>query len=305
MYISWQDAEIFLAVAEAGSFSAAARALDVTQPTVSRRIAALEADLGRPLFRRDSGGAHLTSEGERMLEPARQMSRWSAEMQRVASGWEDTASGPVRVAIPPGQAFELLLPLAERLRQSHPDLRVEALCGIEHIDLTRGDADLAVRTQLPTQPELVVLGSIVVELGVFAAAELAAELRRGTAGPIDATRIPWVTWSYPLEHALPRPQLEEALDPFVIGFASNDYLVQRRAVELGLGAMILPRIASDFDPWGELVELETTLPLPPTAAIHVVCARSMRHVPRVRVVSERLLELAGNVRGIRLRPGEA
>ena len=300
MDIPWQDAELFLAVADHGSFSAAARTLRVAQPTVSRRIAALEEVVGRPLFRRDSGGAHLTAEGERLVEAARQMARWSAEMGRLASGWEDTPSGTVRIATPPGYAFEMLVPLVARSAEVHPDLRFELICGIEHIDLTRGDADLAVRTRLPSQAELVVLLSLEVEVGVFAAPSLASKY----PGVVSAAELPWVTWGYPLEHIEPRPYLEAQLEPFRIGFTSNDYLVQRRAVEAGLGAFILPRARNPDDPWSELVELQTELDFPPQMT-HVVCARSMRQVPRVRKAVELITGSVERLDGVRVRPGEA
>lgn len=283
MYIPWQQAELFITVAEFGSFSAAARQLRLTQPTVSRRIAALEDDLGRALFRRDSEGTHLTAEGERLLPAAEQMARWSNEMERAASSWDDTPTGIVRCAVPPGVAFELMIPIAARLRQQYPDLRLELLTGVEHIDLTRGDAELAIRTREPTQPELVVRTSFHTQIGVYAARSLAD---RFSDELVDASDLPWVTWSAPLEHVQPRPYLEAALDPFRIAFASNDYLVLRRAVGAGLGAFVIGDPTQSTG-WGDdLVQLNTTLELPFEDAMHVVCARSMAHVPRVRVVAD-------------------
>lgn len=296
MHIPWQDCEVFVCVAEVGSFSAAARQLRLTQPTVSRRIAALEEELGRALFRRDSEGAHLTAEGTRLLPAARQMSRWAAEMARLASGWEETASGQVRIAAPPGFAFEVLVPLAQRAREELPDLRFDIITGIEHIDLTRGDADLAVRTRAPTQAELVVQAEFSSEVAVFVSRRLSDELG---PGPVAAASLPWVTWAYPLEHVAPRPQLEQ-LPGLQIGFASNDYLVQRRAVELGLGAFILPRTVDPGSPWGELVEIETDLPLPARQSMYVVCARSMRHVPRVQAALRCVIDAMGRMRGVRV-----
>ena len=96
---------------------------------------------------------------------------------------------------------------------------------------------------------------------------------------------------------MPRPQLEQ-LPGFHIGFASNDYLVQRRAVELGLGAFILPRTHAAASPWSELVEVQTDLPLPPDQAMHLVCARSMRHVPRVRATAQRIIAAMQALEGV-------
>ncbi len=297
MHIPWQDCEVFIAVAEFGSFSAAARRLRLTQPTVSRRIAALEEDLGRALFRRDSDGAHLTPDGARLLEPAQQMARWAAEMQRAASGWEEAPTGVVRIAAPPGVAFEVLVQLASLAADRLPEVRLDVVSGVEHIDLTRGEAELAIRSREPTQAELVVLASFRTQVGVFVAPSLAQRLPPGV---VDASSLPWVTWAYPMEHVTPRPELEAALDPFTIAFASNDFLVQRRAVEAGLGAMVLARIDNPATPWGPLVEVPTNLELPASDVMHLACARSMRHVPRVAAVVDLIIEQLGNVEGLAL-----
>jgi DNA-binding transcriptional LysR family regulator len=78
MNIPWEDVRLFLAVAEAGSLSAASKRLHTTQPTVSRRLAELEATLGEPLFVRNAQGIALTSFGERLVEPSRRMAEWAA-----------------------------------------------------------------------------------------------------------------------------------------------------------------------------------------------------------------------------------
>lgn len=301
MHIPWQQAEIFIAVAETGSFSGAARLLRLTQPTVSRRVALLEQELGRPLFRRDSDGAHLTVEGEKLLPAAQQMARWASEMGHLASAWEDAPEGVVRCAVPPGIAFELMLGVARRARERYPGIRLELLAGIEHIDLTRGDAELSIRTRYPTQPELVVLRGYSSPIGVLCSPEFASGL---PPGPVDPSDLPWITWSYPLEHVEPRPYLESVLDPFRIALASNDYLVQRRAVDESLGVFVGSEAAFDARAWGPLVRVDTRLALPAEASMYLVCARTMRHVPRVRAVCDLIDEIARQVEGLRVRRGE-
>jgi DNA-binding transcriptional LysR family regulator len=112
MHMQWDDAQLFLAVAEAGSLSAAARRLHITQPTVSRRVALLEAQLGEAVFVRTADGARLTSFGERLLEPARRMAEWAGELDRAAERAETTPRGSVRVTAPPGIAYDFLAPFA-------------------------------------------------------------------------------------------------------------------------------------------------------------------------------------------------
>lgn len=287
MHTPWQDLEVFLEVAARGSFSAAAAALGLTQPTVSRRIAGLEEHFGRPLFRRDVDGAHLTAEGERLLPAAEQMARWASELGRAAESFDDTPTGVVRITAAPGLAHDFVVPFARDLKKSLPELRLEVMAGIEHIDLSRGQAELAIRSRKPTAPDLMLAATITVRLGVFASKSYAKRLKKKPLSPSD---LDWVSWSSPLEHLAPRPELEAMIPGFVPSFASNDYIVQQRAVAEGLGAMILPAVRTGDEPYRErLVELDVKLPLP-VGEMFVVCAKTMRHVPRVQAVLERLCE---------------
>ena len=102
MHMEWNDLELFWAVADSGSVTAAARKLRVTQPTASRRLLELEASVGEALFVRDQHGAHLTSFGERLLEPARRMAEWAGEAERVAERTETAPRGVVRLTAAPG-----------------------------------------------------------------------------------------------------------------------------------------------------------------------------------------------------------
>lgn len=286
MTLPWADLELFLAVAETRSFSAGARRLGVTQPTVSRRIAALEENLGRTLFQRNVEGARLTAEGERLLPAAEQMARWAAEVGRSIETWSDTVEGAVRIAAPPGLAFDLLVPFARDLRSSLPGVRLELLTGIEHVDLSRGQADIALRTRRPVQADLEVVLALQAELGVFVSPAYARRLRKAPC-PLPLATLDWITWSYPNEHLSPRPELERLIQNFRPAFASNDYLAQQRAVALGLGAMILSRTSHADQFTGPLHEVSVDLPLP-KAEFYVVCAKTMRWVPRVQAVLQEL-----------------
>src|SRR5882672_6287290 len=117
MDIPWEDARLFLAVAESRSVSRAARALRITQPTASRRLAQLEARLGEPLVTRSVQGTALTPFGERLVEPARRMAEWAGELARAAERRETAVRGVVRVTAPPGLAFDFLAPFAVQMRK--------------------------------------------------------------------------------------------------------------------------------------------------------------------------------------------
>jgi DNA-binding transcriptional LysR family regulator len=301
MHISWSDAQTFLAIAEGGSISGGAARLGLGQPTVSRRIAQLENRLGCALFTRSKQGVALTEAGARLVPAAEQMARWASEFARLARGAEAHAEGVVRIAAPPGIAVDLLAPLAGRLRPDHPRLRLEVVAGVEHVDLTRGDADLAIRTRAPGAPELMSLASGTSAVGVFAAPRyvesLVARLDRDLAStPPALHEIDWITWARPFEHVPPRPMLERAIPDFEPAFASDDYLVLRSAVAAGLGAMVLDGSSGLEGATSGLVAIDLGFSLPPNE-FHLVCAKSMQFVPRVRVVADQLVALFREARG--------
>ena len=285
MHISWEDAQTFLSVAEQGSFSAAARELGLGQPTISRRIANLEERIGCQLFWRGKRGAELSEEGARLLPAAEQMARWAGEFGRLARGADESLAGTVRIAAPPGIAVELLAPFALLAAEQFPGLRLEVLASIEHLDLSRGVADLALRTREPHEPELTSLHRIELEMGVFAAPVYAA--RCGTA--VAAAELDWITWAFPYEHVAPRPLLERIVPNFQPAFASDSYLVQKSAARAGVGAMILEKTRHPLAGDDDLVELPVDLSLSP-GSMHLVCAKSMQYVARVRAISDLLIE---------------
>jgi DNA-binding transcriptional LysR family regulator len=296
MNTSWEDAQTFLAVAEKRSFSAASGLLGVGQPTISRRIAALEGRLGCQLFMRGKRGAQLTDAGARLLPAAEQMARWAGEFGRLAQGAEESPTGTVRIAAPPGLAVEVLAPLAATAREQLPEIRLEVLASVDYIDLSRGGADLAIRTRETHEPELATIHSAEFEIGVFATLEYRASLveKLRDAGRVDSTfrieDLDWITWSFPYEQVAPRPMLERAIPDFAPAFASDNYLVLKSALAAGLGVMVLEKQSTGNPPANaDLVEIDLGFSLPPSE-YYLICAKSMRYVPRVRAVTDLIVE---------------
>ena len=296
MNTSWEDAQTFLAVAEKHSFSAASVLLGVGQPTISRRVAALEGRLACQLFTRGKRGTQLTDAGARLLPAAEQMARWAGEFGRLAQGAEESPTGTVRIAAPPGLAVEVLAPLAATAREQLPEIRLEVLASVDYIDLSRGGADLAIRTRETHEPELATIHRVELELGVFATVEYKARLveKLRATRRVDATfgieDLDWITWSFPYEQVAPRPMLERAIPDFAPAFASDNYLVLKSALAVGMGVMVLDR-QSAASPLAnpELVEIDLGFSLPPSE-FYLICAKSMRYVPRVRAVTDLLIE---------------
>jgi DNA-binding transcriptional LysR family regulator len=286
--LAWDDVRIFLAIAETGSLSKACQRLRVTQPTVSRRLAEIESSLGEPLFVRSRTGARLTSFGESLLEPSRRMAEWAAEVDRAAERAESTPRGTVRITAPPGIAFDFLAPFAAWAKERLPNVDLEVVSTVQYVDLSRRDADLALRFAAPARSDVASLASIDVPVGVFAAARYTKKLPKKPR----AADIAWIAWAPPLDHISPNPELARMIPAFRPAFASDDYVVQLRAAEAGVGAMLLGRTQHRFAA-PRLVEIDVGLTLP-KRRLHLAAARSALAIPRVRAVADLLLaELPG------------
>jgi len=282
--ISWEDARLFLAVAEAGSLSGAARALRLGQPTVTRRLAALEYALGTALFRRSVEGAALTAAGERLVGPAKKMAEWAGELQRAAAANDSTPRGVVRVTASPFVAFDFLAPFAAFVAQKHPGLRLEVSSSVQYLDLGRGEADVALRARAPSNPDLKVVESLQLESSVFVSKELKARLPKRP----KLSDIPFVAWCPPYDAVPPNPQLEAAIPGFTPSFTADNFLVMLAAAEAGLGAMVLGRVKHRFSRESRLVPLDLDLGPYARQTSYLVCAKSALDVPRVRRVVELL-----------------
>jgi DNA-binding transcriptional LysR family regulator len=286
MDISWDDWRLFLAVADGGSMSKAARALRLGQPTVSRRMGLLEEQLDGPLFIRKADGIALTPLAEQLLPTARRMAEWATDAQRIVAGGQRRPEGRIRIAAPPGVAFDFLAPLAGVLRRRAPGLRLEILADVQYVSLARGDADLALRMRAPTEHDLVGLASVQVQAAPFVSKAYARRLpRKPSLADID-----WIAWAPPHENTPPNPQLAAVLgEAFRPVFTSNDFLVQLAAVEAGVGAMVLGRRYHKLSRIDELVELPIDLGPAARSTFHLVVAKRMVDVPRIRALVDALL----------------
>jgi DNA-binding transcriptional LysR family regulator len=296
VHIPWGDLQLFLAIADARSLSAAAKVLRVTQPTVSRRLAELERVLAEPLFVRSVEGVALTAFGERMIAPARRMADSALEVERAASGTEATPKGTVRVTAPPGVAYDFLAPLAAHLRSRLPEVKLEVMAAVRYVDLVRREADLALRNEPLDRPskqrDLVCLASPEYALTAVATRAYISRLPR----PCRLGDVDWVGWAPPLDHLMPNAFLAARIPGFRPTFAADDYIVQTRAAESGVGAMIFAGPRSRFALPTPLVKVPLAFGKL-TTSLHLVAARGSLAVPRIAAVADILArELARGAR---------
>lgn len=141
----WSDVKFFLATARAGSTLAAARQLGVNQTTVARRISSLEAALSVRLFRRRREGYQITEAGAAILENAAHMADEAETLERLCAQRSRNLSGVVRVTTTEAIANTVLTPLLTEFMELHPHINVEVIAAPRRLDLSRGEADVAIR----------------------------------------------------------------------------------------------------------------------------------------------------------------
>jgi DNA-binding transcriptional LysR family regulator len=151
----WNRARAFLVTAEEGSLSAAARALGMAQPTLGRQVTALEEELGIALFERVGRGLKLTVGGLDLLEHVRRMGASANHLSLAASGQSQTIEGPICITASEVISAFLLPPVLERLRQLHPGVQIKVVATNAVRDLRRREADIAIRSGRPTDPNLI------------------------------------------------------------------------------------------------------------------------------------------------------
>ena len=183
----WRLVRSFLAVLDAGSLMGAARALRAHQPTLSRHVAELEAQLGAPLFERTGRGVQPTPTALAIAESARQMEQGAEAMARTLAGRRNQATGTVRITTSMVAATYLLPPVLAALHRAEPDIQLELIASNQITNLLRREADIAVRMVRPEQTSLVArkLGNV----GVGAYAHESYLQRAGTPRePADLAR---------------------------------------------------------------------------------------------------------------------
>jgi DNA-binding transcriptional LysR family regulator len=210
--MDWNQLRSFLATADAGSLSAAARQLGLSQPTLSRQMAALEQALGVTLFERVGRSVQLTDAGAALVEHARAMGAAADELALAASGQAQGVEGPVSVSASDAVAAWLLPPIVARLRAQAPGIVVEVISSNALADLRRREADIAVRHLRPDHPDLI--GRLV---------------REGTAGH-------YASRDYVARHGHPRRADEIQGHRFIGTDRSGRYLEQLQAYGLPVRA---------------------------------------------------------------------
>ncbi len=303
--MNWDDLRIFLAVSEAGNLSAAARALRLSQPTVSRRISALEEGLSARLFDRLPHGLLLTEQGTALLAHAREMARAAEAADRQTAAFAEAEESEVRISVNEHTAL-FLIDRLHSLRKRLPGVQIEL--AVSHIlaNLSRREADLLIRDCLPDYGALITKKLGVMGFAVYGAERYLARFS-GAAPEAVMQQADWIGWDE--EHSyMPGADWLTAFQRSSSGgrreaLRVNDGMTLLLSVRQGAGLGVLPCCAGDAEP--SLVRLGE--PIPEAAnALYLLVHPDLRKVPAVRRTIDALSWLfeqeAGRLSGMAVQP---
>jgi DNA-binding transcriptional LysR family regulator len=269
----WDDLNLLLAVARAGSFTHAAKLLGIEQSTVSRRMRTLEDSLGVALFERHPQKSVLTPVGETLLRRAEAVEAEVHALCDEAGGVERDVKGLVRVALTESIAVYGVIPrVLPKLRKQYPELRLELMTSYLAADLGHRDAEIALRFFRPQSGDLVAQRIVTMQTTLLAHKRLAGRsLSELDFVTVALEGLPTLETEFLRKHLGKEPHL-----------VTSSYLVQVEAVRAGLGAALLPRNLLRLD--SSLVELDLRVPRGPLLELWLVTPRSLRRVPRIDAV---------------------
>ena len=278
--MNWDGLRYFLAAADAGSMTAAAKALDSNQPTVGRHIDALELALGIKLFQRSVKGLSLTDEGRYIYEQSQQIHNTIVKINRSAQGAKETVSGKVRLSVPEGLSIEVLTPMLNDFYQLYPQIKL--IFNVSHTtaNITQGEADVAVRLFRPEESDLVVKYLGEMKMGLFASEKY--KETHGLPNKLsDLKQHKVITYDDQLS-ILPENQwLLEHSDKSKSILSSDSTINRLKATIAGVGISIQPLIMQKSN--SELCQLFSKVPIP-SHKVWLVYHKDLRHMMRIRAV---------------------
>lgn len=278
--LDWSLIQAFLAVAENGSLSAAARMLGATQPTLGRQIKAMETQLGADLFHRQARGLSLTDTGAALVEPARRMREAMREISLTVAGQSARLEGSVRITASVAMSIWHLPKLIAKIREEEPKISIDLVPSDKSSNLLYREADIAVRMYRPTQLDLITQHLGHMTIGAYAARRYLD--RRGMPRSLDDL----------MQHDV--VGFDEQGD-IVSGFAQGGIAVTREwfktrcddtatywaLVRAGCGIGFVQHSIGQNDPMVEQVDLGFDLPRLP---VWLTAHETMRQTPRIRRV---------------------
>ncbi len=291
--MDWDALQVFLAIARAGRASAAARRLDVEHTTVSRRLAALEAELGVPLFYRTPSGYVLTPHGHNVLSSAETMEAAALAVAARAREKSAAVTGRVRLALPPEFASHWLVPKLAAFRTMHPQIELQVLVGTRQRNLWRGEAELAVQSPRPRQQGLVAVRIGRATLALYAARALVGTTRFRITGPDSMRGLSLSTYTTSFDMLQDAKWFQALRTSCPAGLTTNSTHALLAAARAGVGVAVVPRfVARQYD---DLVAVSENVA---ENDVWLITHPEFRRDPKVRATADFLKRIASETDGL-------
>jgi DNA-binding transcriptional LysR family regulator len=263
--------------------------LGLDPSTISRRLSSLERALGVRLFDRVPEGLVPLAAAEEILPQAEAAEAAIRDLAASVAGLDERMEGVVRVALPAMLASELIAPELPSLMSRYPAVSVELITGDAVADLSRREADLALRFVHPSSGDLMVKRVATLRFAVFGSRRYLEERRGSTPGELD-----WLDWDTSQAHLPDAAWLRELFPHVEPVLRANSLGVRLRALRAGLGVGVLAVVLASRYPELERV---ADLPEPPEVAVWLVGHRALRRLPRFKAVWGFLEERCGELGG--------
>jgi DNA-binding transcriptional LysR family regulator len=282
----WNQARAFLVTAEEGSLSAAARALGLTQPTLSRQVSGLEAALGLTLFERTPRALLLTQAGTEVLAHFRSMGDAANRISLTATGQSQAITGHVVIAATNMMATHYLPPILKKIQAKAPELTIEINASNELSDLRRREADIAIRHVRPQDENLFAKRLRDTTAKLYASTDYLNEAGRPSTLD-DLARMQFVGFDNPELRLGLMASRGVHLTTANFNFLTSSGTLSVALIRQGLGIGILPVDVGDADP-----ELENPCSAfdPITIETWLVAHRELKTNPSIRLVFDLLAE---------------
>ena len=278
--LDWALVQAFLAVAETGSLSGAARTLGTSQPTLGRQIKLIEAQLGVELFHRQPRGLALTQTGAALVAPAQAMRDAVRQISLKAAGRQMQLEGTVRITASVAFSVMHLPQIIEQIRAVEPQIAIELVPSDTTSNLLFREADIAVRMYRPTQLDLITKHLGDVDLGFFAAKSyLDARGRPTTLDELMAHDFVGYDAAPDIVDGFRAMGQDVTREFFKV--RTDDNMAYWALVRAGCGIGLAQRIIGQADRLVEELEMGIELPVLP---VWLTAHEAMRQTPRVRRV---------------------
>jgi len=238
----WDDLRVFLAILRGRSVRAASKLMGVSHSTVSRRLQAMESQLGIKLFVRQPEGFVLTNVGEAMVERAERVESEILSLEREIFGRDTSLSGPIRISMPPHVAQNLVMPHIAEFAALYPDIEIEIDATYDVANLSRRNADIAIRFQVEPDDNLVGHRLPDFANSVYATPDYIAKHCFTGQEPTGC----WVGWE--TKETLARWRLNSPYANCKVHHCVSDPQAQLEAVKEGLGFAYLFCFMADSEP---------------------------------------------------------